>query len=435
MMILKYLIILCFIAANIFAMEIPQENQLHKLIETSNKQENQLHKLIESSNKNIENIAFGGCQDFFLYNSDSKVGDRYGILVRQEEDTRRDEHPSLIPVGLTLLLSVKAEDLIEQTSVIFLRYPKFPNIKEGAARSSGDLQHYLSNVGGVFHQFKEFLKKKINLKKDFNLFVVLPDLHTTLIAFRVVENINKLFVIDSVGSLMKNGAALSETINKAFKETEFANNSYILFGTSIRQADTWSCSVIAFNDFLNITSYPHLLDAIWQSIPEENLCSVANTINETKWANIFTKLPVQFYKISQIFPEKLIAERRGEIFADSQESIGSYINRIEKSPLLESNKVGSYYQSLDQTDELTGAYIEELSSAIEKLSNEQIRDIFNKSYVNLYSAFQCSNCYELPSAEGALFKKCSKCKNMRYCSKDCQTEHWNSGHKKQCKKL
>ena len=30
-------------------------------------------------------------------------------------------------------------------------------------------------------------------------------------------------------------------------------------------------------------------------------------------------------------------------------------------------------------------------------------------------------------------KKCSACKQVRYCSKDCQLEDWN-GHKKSCKK-
>ena len=26
-----------------------------------------------------------------------------------------------------------------------------------------------------------------------------------------------------------------------------------------------------------------------------------------------------------------------------------------------------------------------------------------------------------------------KCKSVRYCSRECQTSHWNAGHKKECK--
>lgn len=31
------------------------------------------------------------------------------------------------------------------------------------------------------------------------------------------------------------------------------------------------------------------------------------------------------------------------------------------------------------------------------------------------------------------FKKCSRCKQACYCSKECQLQHWKNGHKKECK--
>ena len=31
-------------------------------------------------------------------------------------------------------------------------------------------------------------------------------------------------------------------------------------------------------------------------------------------------------------------------------------------------------------------------------------------------------------------KACARCKTL-YCSQHCQAEHWNTGHKKQCKKI
>jgi MYND finger/Sel1 repeat len=33
------------------------------------------------------------------------------------------------------------------------------------------------------------------------------------------------------------------------------------------------------------------------------------------------------------------------------------------------------------------------------------------------------------------FQSCSKCKSVKYCSRECQVEHWKNGHKSQCKTL
>ena len=31
------------------------------------------------------------------------------------------------------------------------------------------------------------------------------------------------------------------------------------------------------------------------------------------------------------------------------------------------------------------------------------------------------------------FKSCSRCKQVYYCSKECQLQHWKNGHKNVCK--
>jgi len=36
--------------------------------------------------------------------------------------------------------------------------------------------------------------------------------------------------------------------------------------------------------------------------------------------------------------------------------------------------------------------------------------------------------------EGAHNKKCARCRMVSYCSKECQTSHWRSAHKAECKK-
>ena len=43
---------------------------------------------------------------------------------------------------------------------------------------------------------------------------------------------------------------------------------------------------------------------------------------------------------------------------------------------------------------------------------------------------ECGNCGDIGDV-----KKCSGCKSISYCSVKCQTLHWKSKHKKQCKKL
>eukprot|EP00798_Chlamydomonas_sp_ICE-L_P007285 gene7285-401_t len=45
----------------------------------------------------------------------------------------------------------------------------------------------------------------------------------------------------------------------------------------------------------------------------------------------------------------------------------------------------------------------------------------------------CDNCEKVEG--GKQFSRCSACRSARYCSKECQTAHWASGHKKECKKL
>jgi hypothetical protein len=59
-----------------------------------------------------------------------------------------------------------------------------------------------------------------------------------------------------------------------------------------------------------------------------------------------------------------------------------------------------------------------------------------KSYVeaNHGSDEMCTNCYRLESGlgEGKKLMICGWCKQVNYCSRECQTEHWKKFHKKEC---
>jgi hypothetical protein len=47
----------------------------------------------------------------------------------------------------------------------------------------------------------------------------------------------------------------------------------------------------------------------------------------------------------------------------------------------------------------------------------------------------CAFCNQ-PAQAGMKLFKCSACKSVRYCSKECQAQHWKAGgHKQECKRL
>lgn len=50
---------------------------------------------------------------------------------------------------------------------------------------------------------------------------------------------------------------------------------------------------------------------------------------------------------------------------------------------------------------------------------------------------ECANCIVFQWEQPAVgnLQKCSRCKVLQYCSKDCQKEHWMLVHKEQCKQL
>merc|ERR1712034_61032 len=47
---------------------------------------------------------------------------------------------------------------------------------------------------------------------------------------------------------------------------------------------------------------------------------------------------------------------------------------------------------------------------------------------------KCSNCEKREKGKN-VFLFCSRCRSVRYCSKECQTNHWKRVHEKKCKNL
>ena len=46
----------------------------------------------------------------------------------------------------------------------------------------------------------------------------------------------------------------------------------------------------------------------------------------------------------------------------------------------------------------------------------------------------CATCHKSADVD-VEFKRCSRCKSIWYCSKECQVKHWSDGHKSDCMKL
>jgi hypothetical protein len=47
---------------------------------------------------------------------------------------------------------------------------------------------------------------------------------------------------------------------------------------------------------------------------------------------------------------------------------------------------------------------------------------------------QCCNCKKEPEARQK-FKTCNGCKLLKYCSIECQKNHWKAGHKQKCREI
>jgi hypothetical protein len=62
------------------------------------------------------------------------------------------------------------------------------------------------------------------------------------------------------------------------------------------------------------------------------------------------------------------------------------------------------------------------------------KNIRNAAEQNYGKDEMCAYCYVLESGmqEGETLSKCGWCKQVTYCSRECQTEHWKTAHKKEC---
>jgi len=100
-----------------------------------------------------------------------------------------------------------------------------------------------------------------------------------------------------------------------------------------------------------------------------------------------------------------------------------------------------YFRQLPQTHAMIAAHVTSRFHYTPD-GKEQIRapadlgrDNVNDKCANYTGKLRsCDACGKLETKRGDM-SKCSRCSQIRYCSKECQIEHWHKGHKSDCKRL
>jgi carboxypeptidase C (cathepsin A) len=74
----------------------------------------------------------------------------------------------------------------------------------------------------------------------------------------------------------------------------------------------------------------------------------------------------------------------------------------------------------------------------EKLSQEDqeklIRQLAKEANADSSAHRQCANVVcDKKEEEPGSFKRCGRCQRVSYCSRECQKEHWKTGHRAVCK--
>jgi hypothetical protein len=70
----------------------------------------------------------------------------------------------------------------------------------------------------------------------------------------------------------------------------------------------------------------------------------------------------------------------------------------------------------------------------QKEARLRVKNHLRKVENKLFDGEMCANCFVYEKRiEDDNFMKCSQCRQVTYCSRECQREHWKKAHKKQCK--
>jgi len=90
----------------------------------------------------------------------------------------------------------------------------------------------------------------------------------------------------------------------------------------------------------------------------------------------------------------------------------------------------------DDSFDLRSMFPDSASAGEQKEALQKLVESGKLQYVQQGSSGQCAGCGRRgKDAPGGKLQKCSRCKCACYCSVQCQTAHWERGHKRLCKQL
>jgi hypothetical protein len=126
------------------------------------------------------------------------------------------------------------------------------------------------------------------------------------------------------------------------------------------------------------------------------------------------------------------------VLAQSPESAQTHISHMEH--VLELMDEDGYWKELKKESPsnkwlrfsrlyLQGGRVDyqKIAKSIKKANQKSVKK-------DLTEGEMCACCFVLESNLQCKLLKCSRCRQIKYCSGECQKEHWKKAHKKQCKK-
>ncbi|HSW73406.1 MAG TPA: zinc finger MYND domain-containing protein [Chlamydiales bacterium] len=167
-----------------------------------------------------------------------------------------------------------------------------------------------------------------------------------------------------------------------------------------------------FKQLRAVGTIPNLTDAELEQAVEK--------INETVRRRIDE---VRSGRASPTWDDNMMMEVLKSVKMQSTPSNLSDFQRAEKNVKREINKIQQ--EMIAQTGATS---IEEVAATLSKSVDE-----FGVTLTKRCSYVPCSTPAPLALEFGRSIKRCSRCKTAIYCSTDCQTKHWEAGHKDVCK--
>jgi hypothetical protein len=135
--------------------------------------------------------------------------------------------------------------------------------------------------------------------------------------------------------------------------------------------------------------------------------------------------------MTSMLDEVAVMAQNPEQFMASVNSVGAVLDLMEKWKDFHQESEEARWQRFhlhNLTDDANPDDNKKMSKILLKENKKHV-----KNTTNLSEGEMCANCYVLEKTLDERLLKCGQCRLIKYCSRECQREHWKKAHKKQCK--